>query len=379
MKSFITKYAIIVVLAILFASCESENGKESIKKQISEYKEQVNDLNLKIKDLEKELETLEQGESVYNTPVSVEKIMERPFKHYFEVSGNLEAVNKAYISPEINGQVKDILISEGDRVVKGQLLVKLNTSITETTIQEVKTQLDLAKTLYEKQKQLWEKKIGSEVQYLQAKNNMEALESRLATLEAQLEMAFVRSPINGIVDVINIEPGEMAMPGLQLMMVVSLEEMYVKADISEKYLPVIKEGDEVDLSFPTFPSINMKVKVNRVGNVVNKGNRTFVVELKINNVNGLLKPNVLALMTFMDYSKEDALTVPSIIIKEDIKGKYLYILKESNGKSLAKKVYIDTGMSYRDTTMVTSGLEAGDKVIIEGYSLVTDGTEVKVK
>lgn len=379
MKSFITKYAIIVILAILFASCESENGKESIKKQISEYKEQVNDLNLKIKDLEKELETLEQGESVYNTPVSVEKIMERPFKHYFEVSGNLEAVNKAYISPEINGQVKDILISEGDRVVKGQLLVKLNTSITETTIQEVKTQLDLAKTLYEKQKQLWEKKIGSEVQYLQAKNNMEALESRLATLEAQLEMAFVRSPINGIVDVINIEPGEMAMPGLQLMMVVSLEEMYVKADISEKYLPVIKEGDEVDLSFPTFPSINMKVKVNRVGNVVNKGNRTFVVELKINNVNGLLKPNVLALMTFMDYSKEDALTVPSIIIKEDIKGKYLYILKESNGKSLAKKVYIDTGMSYRDTTMVTSGLEAGDKVIIEGYSLVTDGTEVKVK
>jgi RND family efflux transporter MFP subunit len=379
MNKRITKYAIIISLAMLIVACKSETSKDSIKKQISEYKEQVNELNLKIKDLEKELENHEQGESVYNTPVEVNQITKRPFKHYFEASGSLEAVNKAYISPEINGQIKEILVVEGERVIKGQLLVKLNTSITESTIQEVETQLDLAKTLYEKQKQLWEKNIGSEVQYLQTKNNMEALESKLATLKAQLEMAFVRSPINGIVDMINVEPGELAMPGFQIMMVVNLDEMYVKADVSEKYLPVVKEGDEVELSFPTFPSLQMTVRVNRVGNIVNKGNRTFVVELKIKNVNGMLKPNVLALMKFMDYSNDAALIVPSIIIKEDIQGPYLYIVDDNGGKPVAKKVYINTGMSYKDTTMITSGLEVGDKVIIEGYSLVTDGTEVNIK
>ncbi|RLD34020.1 MAG: hypothetical protein DRI83_08600, partial [Bacteroidetes bacterium] len=141
---------------------------------------------------------------------------------------------------------------------------------------------------------------------------------------------------------------------------------------------LINKGDMVELTFPTFPAITMDVAVERTGNVVNMGNRTFPVEVRIDNIDGKLKPNILALVTFHDFNDDNALIVPSIIIKDDIKGSYVYIVREVEGEKTAKKVYITSGMSHNDETMVLSGLNAGDKVITEGYSLVTDGTEVKI-
>lgn len=378
MKKLILKSVTLLLLAGIVTSCETSDEKESIKQQIKQHKDQVSQLNIQIKELEKQLEGFGDNEEQFITPVKASEIKYRPFKHYFQVSGTVDATVKAYISPEVNGQVKEILVSEGDRVNKGQLLALLNTSITENTIQEVKTQLDLARTLYEKQTQLWEKNIGSEVQYLQAKNNKESLENKLKTLQAQLDMAYIKSPISGIVDGIFIEVGEMAMQGFQIMQVINLNKLNIYADVSEKYLPVIQKGDVVKLSFPTFPEITMDVKVHRTGNVVKLGNRTFPVELKIDNIDDMLKANVLALITFLDFSEDNALVVPSIIIKQDISGEYIYVAKEDAGISVAKKVYITTGMSYRDETMVTSGLDPGTRVITEGYSLVTDGTEVKI-
>lgn len=368
----------ILLITFFLASCGTTDEKESIKEQIKTYKDEVSELSLKIAELEGQLEGLGEIEISSKIPITVIAVQEKPFMHYFQVSGSVDAVDKAFISPEMNGQVKEILVSEGDHVKKGQLLARLNTSITETTIVEVQTQLDLAKTLYKKQKQLWDKKIGSEVQYLQAKNNVEALESKLQTLNAQRDMAYVKSPINGIVDMINLEEGELAMPGMQMMQVVSLDKLKVFAEISEKYLPLINKGDVVELSFPSFPQMDMDVPVYRIGNIVNISNRTFPVELRIDNVDDKLKPNIIALITFLDFSDDNALAVPSIIIKEDIKGEYIYIAKEEGDKAFARKVYITSGLSYGDETMITSGLEQGDKVIIEGYSLVTDGTEVNI-
>ena len=378
MKKLILKSVTLLLLAGIIVSCGDDNEQETIKKQVKEYKEEVSHLNIKIKELEKKLEHLGSDERQFITPVKASELQHRPFKHYFQVSGTVDVDEKAYISPEINGQVIKIHVSEGDKVREGQLLASLNTSITENTIQEVKTQLELARTLYDKQTQLWEKKIGSEVQYLQAKNNMESMENRLQTLQAQLEMAYIKSPINGIVDGIFIEVGEMAMPGFQLMQVVNLNKLNIYADVSEKYLPIIHKGDMVKLSFPTFPEITMDVKVHRTGNIVKLGNRTFPVELKIDNIDDMLKPNVLALITFLDFSKDNALVVPSIIIKQDINGEYIYVAREDEGIIVARKVYITTGMSYGDETMVVSGLDPGTRVITEGYSLVTDGTEVNI-
>lgn len=371
---------IIPLAMILFfaVSCGPSDEKAAIKETITKYKDEVSELTIKIRELEEQLEHMEDDGNRYNVPVTIDELMPGPFRHYFQVSGTVDAIDKAFISPEINGQVTEIMAEEGEQVKQGQLLAKLNTSITENTMQEVETQLELARTLFNKQQQLWEKRIGSEVQYLQAKNNVESLERKMQTLRAQLDMAYIKSPIDGIVDGIFVEEGELAMPGLQLMQVVNLEKLKVFADVSENYLPVLNPGDSVTLTFPTFPGIKLEKEIDRIGNVINIGNRTFPVELRLENIDGKLKPNILALITFLDYSVEDALVVPSIIIKEDIQGKYIYVARKIDGKTIAKKVYITTGMSYNDETMVVSGLNPGDSVIIEGYSLVTDGTEVNI-
>lgn len=370
-------FLFISIIALFATACSTGEDADNIRQEIKNHKDEISQLNIKVKELEQKLSEMEETGDEYKIPVSIETMEYRTFRHYFQVSGTVEAVEQAYISPEINGQVKEILVSEGDQVKKGQLLARLNTSITENTIQEVKTQLELANTLFEKQKQLWDKNIGSEVQFLQAKNNKEALESSLQTLKAQLDMAYIKSPVDGIVDMINIEEGELAMPGLQLMQVVNLDKMKVTADVSENYLPVIHHGDIVQLTFPTFPSLQMEVPVHRTGNVINLGNRTFPVELRIDNINEKLKPNILALITFLDYSKDRALIVPSIIVKKDLKGDYIYVAQKNSEVLVAKKVYVTPGMSYNDETMIESGLNPGDQVIIKGYNLVTDGTEVK--
>lgn len=368
--------AIIVFLAV---SCGNNHDEESIRQQIKEYKEEVSELNIKIKELERSLEEFGDSGKVNTTPVVAKVLEKESFYHYFQVNGTVEALDQAYISPEISGQVHEILVLEGETVQKGQLLAKLSTSITENTIAEVKTQFNLAETLYEKQSQLWEKNIGSEVQYLQAKNNMESLKSKLETLQAQLEMAYITSPVNGIVDRINVEEGELAMPGMQMMLVVNLQRMKIIGNVSEKYLPVIHKGDLVTVNFPTYPGLEMEVRVARTGNVVNPGNRTFQVELRIDNIQSKLKPNILALITFLDYSNEEALVIPSLTIKKDLKGEYIYLAKNIDGKYIAKKVYITTGMSYQDDTEVLEGLKPGDRVITKGYTLVTDGSEVKLR
>ncbi|MEZ5199097.1 MAG: efflux RND transporter periplasmic adaptor subunit [Bacteroidales bacterium] len=372
------KLLAIFVIAIL-ASCSSKVDKpesvEEIKNQISEYKKQINNLNFKIIELEKELSG-KSSDDVKSTTVAVTELSFEPFNHYIEVNGSVEAINAAFISPEINGQIKEIYVKEGDRVGKGQLLIRINSSITENSINEVETSLELAKTVYAKQKQLWDKNIVSEMDYLQAKNNMEALESRLNTLQAQMDMAMIKAPIDGVVDMVNVKDGELAIPGMQLMQIVNLEHLYVNADVSESYLTKVRKGDAVLLEFPSYPDYRMTVPVYRIGNVVKPANRTFKIQLKIQNINNEIKPNVLAKIKINDFSSDKALLIPSIIAKQDLQGKYVYTV---NPKDMtAKKVYIETGMSYFGKTMVISGLKEGDQVIVEGFSQVSAGTKLTI-
>jgi RND family efflux transporter MFP subunit len=370
----------IYFLALVFIvfGCSSGDKAEEIRENIRKHKDKINILNNKISALEKELEEISGSENEkYKVLVKLDTLVYRSFKHYFEASGVVESINDAFISPEINGQIKEIYVTEGDHVTKGQLLAKLNTSIIENTIDEVKTAFGLANTIYKKQKQLWDKKIGSEMQYLEAKNNKEAMENKLKTLEAQLEMAYIRSPINGIVDEIYKKDGELAIPGMQLMQIVNLKNLYINADISESYLPSIKQGDIVYLSFPSFPDFSMEVPIRRIGNVINPDNRTFIIQLKIDNREDKLKPNTLSVIKINDFSTNSAIVAPSIIIKDDINGSYLYIAKASENGFITRKVYIETGISYGNETMVVKGLEPGQLVITKGYNKVSDGTEIK--
>lgn len=375
------KYGIFAFLIIVMVSCSNQESEQSIKDKITSYKKEVGALNQKIATLENKLKTLDPAgdEAIDRIPVEVQEISLESFSHYIQVSGSAEAVKEAFISPEMAGQIREIYVKEGDHVTKGQLLAKLNSDITESSIADLEYSLALATTVYEKQSRLWANGIGSEIQYLNAKNSKETLEQKLVTLKAQLDMAMVKSPVNGIVDVVSRKVGEMAMPGAQFMQVINLEEIYINADVSEVYLGQISEGETVNVEFPVYPDMSLNVPIYRKGNIINPNNRTFPIQLKISNPDHKLKPNILAVINIRDFSADSAIVVPSATIKQDMTGSYLYTLIQDGDKLVAKKEYITPGKFYQDKTMVTDGIKPGEKVIVQGYNEVSDGTQVYIK
>jgi membrane fusion protein (multidrug efflux system) len=374
------KYGILAVLIIFMASCSNQETEQSIKDQITTYKKDVGVMNQKIAELEKKLKTMNSGEEITEKiPVEVETISFKPFNHFIQVSGSAEAVKEAFISPEMAGQIREIYVNEGDYVEKGRLLAKLNSDITESSIVDLESSLALATTVYEKQARLWEQGIGSEIQYLTAKNNKESLSQKLVTLKAQLDMAMVKSPVSGIVDVIYRKKGEMAMPGAQFMQIVNLEELYINADVSESYLSQVNEGETVKVEFPVYPDMSIDVPIYRKGNIINPNNRTFTIQLKLKNADHRLKPNLLSIINIRDFSADSAVVVPSAIIKQDITGSYIYTMQQAGDKLIAKKKYVTPGQFYQDKTMVVEGIQPGQQIIVGGYNEVSDGTEVYVK
>jgi len=370
------KLIILLILSSIMFSCGNSSSDEKTREQIKKYKSEIVQLEGKIKELTSELS--DDGKNVNATKVRVTPVVRKPFSKFFEATGTLEAIAEAYISPEVSGQITAVNVTEGQKVNKGQVVAKLNTSLIEKNIDEVKTQLELAQILYEKQSELWNKGIGSERQYLETKTNYESLQGKLATLREQYNMSIIRSPINGYVEDIVLKKGELASPGMQLMQIVDLDKLHVSIMLSEAYLPVIKNGDKVEITFPTFPDIVMHEKVTRIGNVINKQNRTFTVEVEISNKDGRLKPNLLANIKINDYNADDALIVPSLVIREDVVGSYLYVAESNSDDWKAVKKYIQTGNSYLDNTEILSGLSENDLVITDGYGNVSDGAAIDI-
>jgi membrane fusion protein, multidrug efflux system len=311
--------------------------------------------------------------------VEVKKVMPEKFEHFFAVNGAMEAVQDAFISAETNGQIKVIHVHEGQRVQKGDLLVYLNSDITRNAVAEVQNSLDLARTVFQKRQELWDKQIGSEIQYLEAKTNKGGLENRLKSLQAQLDLAQVRAPFTGIVDKIFKKAGELAVPGMQLMQLVNLNRMRVNAEVAETYLGRIKQGDMVEITFPTFPDWRQEASISRIGQVVNAKNRTVLVQSILDNPQERMKPNMMATLRCRDFFAPAALVVPAIIIKNDLTGTYLYTVAWEKGKNMASKTYITVGLTEGNRSMIVGGLAAGQQVIVNGYNLVKNGMPVTIK
>ena len=372
-----------ILLALSVQACREKdlNTPEEIRDRIAEYRREIVSLNREISILENELADM--GQPVENSSgirVAVSSVIKQNFDHYFTINGAIEAVSEAMISPEINGQIKSIVVQKGERVEKGQIVAKLNTSVIENNIAEMKTNLNLAETIYERQKRLWEQQIGSEIQYLEAKNTYESLQSRIRTLESQLEMAILRSPITGVVDEVFLKEGELAMPGSRMMQIINLDRLYVNADVSESYLPVINSGDIVILRFPAYPEYEERVPVHRLGNVINPENRTFRMQLRIDNPGERFKPNMVASLNIISFSAEDAIVIPSFLIKQDIQGHFVYVASQNgNGSWQARKAYIDRGPAGEGNTMINSGLKEGDLLIMQGHNQLTGGATLIVE
>ncbi len=369
--------AVIISLSLLVA-CGPE-GTAAKKAELDSYRQKVEEYNQKIADLEAELEDQnDDSEAVALLPVEIKEMTPEFFARYFEVTGVIEALKDAYISPEINGQIQKVSVQRGSRVKKGDLILKLNTDVIEKSVDEIETSLELAKRIFSKQEELWEQNIGSELQYLEAKNAMQSLQARLATLEKQMEMAHVSAPFSGIIDDIMVKEGELASPGNPLVHLVNLSNMRVSANISEAYLSSLSKGDLVELRFPAYPEDLLKAGVARLGEVIDPQTRTFTLEVELKNPREKLKPNMLTSVRIQDYKNNSSLVVPSNILRQDFNGTFLFRISDENGSSKAQKVYVKRGITVQDQTMITEGLSAGDLVITKGFNLVSEGSPVRV-
>ncbi|MGD2034422.1 MAG: efflux RND transporter periplasmic adaptor subunit [Bacteroidales bacterium] len=359
------------------ASLDSTVNPEDLQiiKKITSQKNRIAATQLKIRKLENQL-TPDKKENL--TPVEVKKIEGEKFNHYIIVYGKVEADNYALISPEMGGLIKTIHVNEGQHVSKGQLLVSLNTDAVEKQIEGVKSSLELAKTTFEKQDTLWKQGIGSEIQYLNAKTQKESLEAQLESLQAQERMAQIRAPFNGIVNKIYLKKGELASPGFSVVEFVNLSEITVRADVSESYLDKVVHGQIVDVTFAPLPDLNIQTPIRRVSKVIDNASRTFEIEVHIDNRNEKIRPNMVSTIHINDFSADSAYVVPSLAIRKDITGNYVYLVEEKEGKQVVKKKYIETSLSYEDKSMVEKGLKKGDRVVVEGYHLVSAGVPVKV-
>ena len=373
----------IFIIAVLLGlvSCGGEPTLEDKKAALDTKIVELGKLKNEISKMESELMQADSSLVVKKETgilVEVKEIKPQTFEHYFQINGGIEAVEQANVSPEQGGQIKQILVKEGDRVSAGTVLAKLNTSVIQRNIEELDNQITLAQTVYDRQARLWEKKIGSEIQLLQAKNNLDALVKKRETALAQMAMSTVKAPFSGIVDILHQKEGELAAPGQPILTLVNMNEMKVKADVSENYVQSVKANAEVDVDFPSF-GMSTTATIRSVSNIINPLNRTFSIEVRIPNANGSLKPNGIATIKIKDFTADSALVVPAISISKDAKGDFLFVVNQEEGKSKAVKTYVQTDRTSNGQTMVIDGLKAGDQVVIEGYNEVANGDLVRIQ
>ncbi|MBX2957288.1 MAG: efflux RND transporter periplasmic adaptor subunit [Cyclobacteriaceae bacterium] len=375
---------LIIAITALAVACNAPADKnadlETKKKQLEQAQVELAGLKDKIAALEKEIgeadPTFAQqiNKAILVTTFVAEK---KPFEHKVEVRGSVESRKNILISAQTGGEIQKVHVREGQNVSKGQVLVSLNADIIRNSIAELKTSLELANSVYEKQSRLWEQKIGTELQYLQAKNNKESLERRLNTAYAQLDQAIVKAPFSGTIDQLPAREGEIAAPGLPLVRVVSLEDTYIKADVSERFIGKFKAGDPVEVYFPS-QNKKLTTKIASVSQVINAENRTFIVEVQLPRVNFTVKPNQVVVLNLRDYMSEATLAVPTRIIQKDEDGQFIFTVDDREGRLLAKKIHITTGITSMTETEVLAGLMGNEQIVDEGYRDLTEGVEVEI-
>lgn len=375
-NTFIASLALF--LTILVSSCgkTEDNSIEGKKAKLIELQKQQSDLSLEIKAIQDELEVLEPNTDVKVVNVKAMPLVATNFQHFVEANGRLEAENNVFVTPKMGGALTSVKVREGDYVKKGQVVATIDNSILRNSMQEVELQLETAKTLFEKQKSLWDQKIGTEVQFIQAKAQVEGLERRIATLKSQDAMNVVTSPIAGYVDEVRLKVGEMASPGLGILRVVNFSDLKVVANIPDTYAGTIKKGDVVKIRFPDLNK-EITTTLRFVSQTVSPVTRTFTAEAKIPMVDSQLKPNLNAIIEINDQSKGDAIVVPRNLIQRTDAGDIVYVAVQEDGKSVARAKAVTTGLSYDGNIEILTGLTAGDVIISEGYQEVVDGTVIQ--
>ena len=302
------------------------------------------------------------------------------FNHYLELQGSVETKQNIVLHPEMPGTLTRVFVKEGDRVTRGQTLARIDDGGLSQQLAQAEVQTELAKTTFERQKRLWEQKIGSEIQYLQAKTSYEAQQNVVAQLKSQLSKTIVSAPFSGVIDDVISEQGSVVTNMDEIVRIVNLDNMYIETEVPEKYIPNITKGKDVEVYFPVLNE-TVKTEVRQVGNYINPNNRSFTVEFGVPSKDGAIKPNLTAKVKINDYTKENAILIPQSIISENAEGEqYVYITKgkKSDSTAVAERVIIKTGKTQGDYIEVIEGIGSGDEIISEGARSVQNNQEVKI-
>lgn len=364
-------FSIVLSLALMLSAC-GEAPKEDKSAKLAALKKQHAELTAQIRTLEAELaaDGGKSGDGKVNH-VSVTELKAGSFLHYLEIYGKLDAEDNVMTMAKMPGTVSRILVVEGQQVSAGQVVAELESDAIVAGIEELKTGLKFAAEVYEKQKALWDKKIGTELQYLNAKNQKEQLEKKLVSLNEQLDMMRIKSPINGTVDMIALKVGQSTAPGTPGIRIVNMSNIKAVASVSETYAGSIRKDNEVVVAFPDLKK-EVKSRLSFAGKVIDPINRTFEVEVSLNPSDDL-HANMLAVLKIVDYKNDSSLTVPVNVLVNTENGTYIMVADEAGGKKQAKKRYVQTGLVSGDRCEIRSGLEPGDKVITTGYQDLNDG------
>ena len=364
--------AILVSAVLLLAACSSNPDA-----QLESLKAERERINNQIANLEAHVaRNHNNGNHARISPVKVEPARNKEFRHYIEVQGNVESEGNVNVPAESPGIVQRIHVKRGEDVSRGQLLAELDGSMILRSIDQVETGLELATTVYQRQKRLWDQKIGSELQYLQARNNKESLEKQLATLNEQLNMTRITSPISGTVDEVIIKEGEMAAPGFPAFRVVQLSNLKVRANLSENHITSVKPNDPVTVRFPLL-NRELQLKVDAVSQVIDPNSRTFSIEIRIPQSETGIKPNMLVVLVVNNYVNQGAISVPLKSVQQNGQGQFLFVAENENGQLQASRRDVRTGLTYANRVEVLEGVKAGENVIVFGHQNLADGVLVE--
>lgn len=380
-------YFILFFILTIF-SCTNQK-KEAVEDVIAtnnleKIRAKKNELSLKQQVINNQLKQIDIAISKLDTLkknplVTSIKIKETIFKHYLELQGNVSTKQLLVIYPEYSGILTNVYIKEGQKVNKGQLLGKIDDGGLSQQLAQLKIQANLSKITFQKQSRLWNQKIGSEIQYLQAKSLYEAQQQAVNQLQKQISKTSIRAPFTGTIDDIITEQGSVVAAGQsQIFRIINLDNMHIETNVPERHIPNVKTNKEAQIEFPVLGK-SILAKVNQVSDFINPANRTFKIEIAIPNKDKSIKPNLTARIKINDYTNNNALLIPQSIVSENANGQqYIYLVKNKNNQAVAKKVIIETGKNQGDQIEILSGVSNGDEIIQEGARSIKDGQNIKV-
>lgn len=371
------KIGVLLIALVVLASCGSESKDDRLTK-LENLRQQREDLTAEINALEADL--IAEGIIVKDKSISVkvQEVDTVEFNSYLEIQGTVDGEENVIATGKTMGVANGVYVKEGQQVYAGQVLASMDASVLQQSLAELQNQYDFLVDIYNRQKSLWEQNIGSEMQYLQAKNNMESMDKRIATVKQQIAMNYITSPINGRVEEVNLKVGSSVSPGVPAFRVVNFSKVKVEAEVSEAYTDNIKVGNTVLIEFPDL-SLETEAKLDFVGKYINPNNRSFQVECKLAPEKGMeYRANMMAVMKINNYSNPKAIVIPLNVILSSSKGDYVFVVVSKDKKQFVETRYVKKGEIYKGNVEIVEGLEKGDKVVTQGFNNLKDGSQIKI-